>query len=373
MRTLRIGLVCTDLHPAGTERCVYQLARGLHGQGFEVCVLALRGGAVEGWLKREGIDVTVLGVRSKSDVFRIRRAVRWLRAFRPDLLHTHLFHADLVTRLAVMVTRPVPLVHTVHAVETRWRPWQFTFQRFTAGQCARIVAVSQAVAQHHAHRVGLPLHRYDIIPNGIDTARFTPAEQALRAAARAELDLSADAQAAIFVGRLHPDKGVDVLLSAMRTPEMQHRNMVLFVVGDGPQRQMVQQVADASAGRIRWLGWRDDVPRLLAAGDVAVVPSRCEGFGLAALEAMASGLPVVTTNVGGLEEVVKDHTTGLVVPSEDPVSLGRALGRLLDDPALRSRLGRAGTRRAGQHFSLDAFLHAHRVLYARVVANAESR
>ncbi len=364
MERLRVCQLITELAPAGAERCVYQLATGLDCERFEPRVIALRGGEVGQWLTERGVPVDVLGLRGKWDATRLFRLVGLLNAARPDILHTHLFHADLAGRLAGRLIGLRRLVHTIHVAEARFRPWRFTLPRAAPLERERLICVSEAVRRHHLRRTGLSPERYRVIRNGIDVGAFARDEERRRALRR-RWSLSDDQPLLAFVGRLDRQKGVDTLLGAMAHLGARGAPAELVIAGDGPQRGMVENfVARAHGGaHTRLLGWRDDVAALLSAADVFVLPSRWEGFGLAAVEAMAAGLPVIATRVPGLSEVVAHGRTGLLLPPGDATALAEAIVELIEDPTLCARLGRAGRKRAGELFSLERFLSEHAELY----------
>lgn len=367
MKRLRILQLITELAPAGAERCVYELACRLDRDQFDVRVAALRGGAVADWLAEAGVAVTVLGVRGKWDVGKLGRLVRMLRRERIDILHTHLFHADLAGRLAAWLAGRVRVVHTVHIAETRFRPWQFAFYRLTAGLCDRLIAVSGSAGDYHASRCGLPPSRYTVIPNGIDIAAYSRCAQA-RAALRAEWGVGPDEVLAAFVGRLDYQKGLDTLLAAMSSLHSQGRAPKLVIAGQGPQQGMLEKflAAEPAGRRIRLLGFTNDVRGVLSAADLLAMPSRWEGFGLAAAEAMAASLPVVATNAAGLRDVVVPGRTALVVDKDDPKALAGAIEQLSADAALRKRLGQAGRRRAVERFDINTTIAAHEALYRQI-------
>ncbi|MHC4295173.1 MAG: glycosyltransferase [Planctomycetota bacterium] len=167
MRRLRICQLITELAPAGAERALYELSQRLDKQRFDVQVVGLRGGVVAEWLRNAGIRTSVLGVRGRWDIFKLRKLVQLLRRERIDILHTHLFHADLAGRIAGRMAGVPHLVHTIQTAEARWRPWQFAFARLTAGACEKLIAVSESVRDHHARLSGIPITRYIVIPNPV--------------------------------------------------------------------------------------------------------------------------------------------------------------------------------------------------------------
>lgn len=367
MRRLRICQLITELQPAGAERCLLELARRLDRGRFDVQVAALRGGPVADQLRQAGIRVHVLGMRGKWDLGKIRTLAGILCRERIDLLHTHLFHADVAGRLAAVHAAVPHVVHSVHVAEGRFRPWQFFWARLTADVCDRIVAVSYAVRDFHSGRCGLPPNRYTVIPNGIDAAAYRH-DPAKRLELRRRWGLAAGDILVAFVGRLDHQKGIDVLLSAASHLGARGKPIHLVIAGDGPQRPLVENfIAHGEGGALaRRLGFYQDVQGLLSAADLFVLPSRWEGFGLAAAEAMAAGLPVIATSVPGLQEVLDFGRAGAMIPPEDVITLTEAIERLSAEPDIRRKLGAIGRARILENYSIAANIAAHERLYEEV-------
>ena len=369
MQPTRVCQLITELRPGGAERCVYELATRLDRSRFDVQVSALRGGSVADELTAAGVAVTVLGVGCKCSplvVGKVRSLAGLLKRERIDLLHTHLFHADLAGRLAARRAGVPHLVHTVHVAERRWRPWQFAFAKRTTGRCDRIVAVSQSVKDSHQARTGLADEHYTVIPNGVDTEVFRP-DQDARERLRRQWQVGPNDVVAVFVGRLDRQKGVDVLLAAAKRFLAATPNATLLIAGDGPMRRKVERYCCQDDGP-RYLGFVDDVRALLNAADLFVLPSRWEGWPLALGEAMSMGLPAIGASVAGIRDVIDPGRTGLLVPAENPAALADAMAELAGDADLRRRLGSAGQRRIRGGFSLGQYIAAHEALYESITA-----
>lgn len=367
MTKLRICHLITELKPAGAERMVYELATRTDRDRFDVSVIALRGGSVADQLEKAGIPVDIVGLRCKYDVLRLRRVVKALRKYQPDILHTHLFHADVVGRFGAWYNEIPHLVHTVHVAEGRFRPWQFSFARFLSQGCERMICVSPSVRDFHMRRCGLPERAYQVIYNGIDPEKFSH-DPASRSRLRAEWQLGEDAPIVGFVGRLDHQKGVDLLLSAMSHLAARGEGVNFVVAGEGPQQEIVENFARHGEGGsfCKYLGFVEDIRAIYSAVDIVVMPSRWEGFGLVAGEAMAAGLPVVATDAPGLRDVVVHDETGLVVEGTDPFALAESVQMLVDDPQLRETLGKAGRKRVMEEFSIDAMVKNHEDLYCEI-------
>ena len=371
MSRIRICQMITELGLAGAERCVYELSERLNKDRFDVQVVAMRGGKVAEWLREAGIKVTVLGVRGKWDLFKLRQFVGLLRRERIDILHTHLFHADLAGRVGASLAAVPHLIHTVRTAEGRFRPWQFAFARLFCDSCDQIVCISRSVRDLHSRKSGLPLSRYVVITNGIDTDAFRRDEPS-RTRLRAQWGIDGDAPLVAYVGRLAREKGIEMLIAAMSHLAARGKPMDLVIAGDGPRRGVVENfIAHGEGGRrCRMLGLVDDVRGVLSAADIHVMPSRWEGFGLAAGEAMAASLPVVATRVAGLRDLIIDGRTGLLVGRDDVRALAEAVERLGDDAELRRRLGEAGRRLVVEKYRIEANIAAHEKLYLEVVSGS---
>jgi len=369
MQPIRVCQLITELRPGGAERCVYELATRLDRSRFDVQVAALRGGSVADELTAADVKVTVLGVGCKWSpmvVGKVRSLAGLLERERIDLLHTHLFHADLAGRLAARRAGVPHLVHTVHVAERRWRPWQFAFAKQTHRRCDRIIAVSQSVKDWYQARTHLADEHYTVIPNGIDTEAFSPNADARERLCR-QWQIAPDDVAAVFVGRLDRQKGVDVLLTAAKQFLTRAPNATLLIAGDGPLRRKVERYCRQDDGP-RYLGFVDDVPALLSAADLFVLPSRWEGWPLALGEAMSTGLPAIGADSPGIRDVIDPGRTGLLVPAEDPAALAGAMAELAGDADLRQRLGLAGQRHIREGFSIGQYIAAHEALYESILA-----
>jgi len=212
---------------------------------------------------------------------------------------------------------------------------------------------------------GIESKRVRVIPNGVDSSWFAPPTPTERAAARDSIGVPQTAPVAAYVGRLAQEKGVDVLLDAWQaigdTPDSAGSTLIL--AGDGPNAGAYRARADAQLRNVRFLGKVSDVREVLRAADALVLPSLSEGLSNAVLEAMATGLPVVATRIGGLTDQVEDRVTGLLVEPADSRALGEAIGALLSNHQWRVRMGHAGRQVAVQRFGVEAMVDAYEQLY----------
>jgi glycosyltransferase involved in cell wall biosynthesis len=292
----------------------------------------------------------------------------WARGTRAHVLHGHGVRYLPLFTVAARRAR-LPLVVTVHNLLPLPGGLVRLALRRLLRQPTRLIAVSEAVAASIRALIGAT-DRIVVIRNGIDVDAYAPREDSDRVATRAALGIPADAPLVICIARLSPEKNVASLIEA--APGVLGSGVApdtcFVVAGDGPERAALAARIDAlgMGERFRLLGARSDVSALLRAADVFVAPSREEGLGLAAIEAMAAGLPVVASAVGGLKEVVQDGVTGFLVPPAAPAQISRALLEILTTPERAHAFSAAGRERARICFRAETMLRATRALYAEV-------
>ncbi len=309
-----------------------------------------------------------------KDLVALWRIVRLLRRERVMLLHTHTSKAGFLGRLAARLARTPIVVHTPHGhVFYGYYGRALTalfvlLERIAAPLADRIIVLTEQEMEEHLERRIGRRNQFVVIPSGVNLPALR-AQAPPREEARRRLGVSADCQLLIGVGRLVPIKGFDVLVRALPAIVKEAPAARLCLVGDGPDRPPLEAEARALgvADRVMLAGAHGQVAPFLAAADLLVAPSRNEGLGKSLVEAMALGLPVVATRVGGIPAVVADGETGSLVPPDDPPALARAVGALLKDPELRRRAGEAGRRRAEQ-FSLAAMESRLLGLYGELCA-----
>jgi glycosyltransferase involved in cell wall biosynthesis len=330
-----------QLLPALTER--YEVVVAAHGDG-PLRVAAERSGARFISLRRVG-----RAVHPVNDLLGLVELVRLFRRERPDLVHLNSSKMGALGRIAALLARVPARIFTVHG-------WSFSPHKGPAEAAYRLLERGLAPLAwticvstgDHAKAPWLN-GRAVVIPNAVDVPRMPLAA------------LDGWPPTIVTVGRLVLPKDFRTLGVALRS--LQPGSFRALVVGEGPQAVYLQGIEGVDL-----LGERDDVPALLARADLFVLSSRSEGMPISVLEAMAAGLPVVASAVGGIPEIVIDGETGILVPPGNVEALAAALSALLADPEERRRLGEAGRRRAGALFDLPRFRRAHVELYERLLA-----
>ncbi|HEX2530122.1 MAG TPA: glycosyltransferase [Burkholderiaceae bacterium] len=315
------------------------------------CIYA---GPRDGWL---GEQVAVAGFRcvhipfhGMYDLVSLARLVRLIRRERADLVHGHLTRGALYAGWAARFAS-VPAVATAHSTNAGKH----------YGQAKRIIAVSNAVARFLAE-CGYPLQRLRTVHHGVpDYAVRTSSSPA---AVRAELGLDVS-PVLTMVARFQPAKGQDLALRALASLKDRRWTLVLAGAVDTPWAAEMKALAAelGIAARVRFAGHRDDVADIYTASDILIAPSRREALSLTLLEAAAFALPIVASDIGGIGEAVAHEQTGLLVPSENPAELARAIATLLDNVDLRRNMGAAGRKRYEQLFSLETMTQGTLAVY----------
>jgi len=370
---LRVLFVVGNFVAGGAERHLIELWRRLDRARFEVAIACFRreGAFLAeaeslGWPVHElRVGRRIYGVSGAAGLLRLLGIVR---RFRPQVVHGYLFGPNLFAALAGRLAGVPAVVVAKRNVDAFETPRQVRAQRLAHRLATHVTAVSEAVADS-AMALGVPRGRITVIPNGVDTDRFdgrAPADEARRVLGGGEAPLVGS------VGCLAPRKDYGTLLEALALLAGRGRAFGAVLVGEGPERAALEARSTALGlgARVRFLGERCAVERLLPGMDVFVLSSREEGIPNALLEAMAAGRPCVATAVGGTPEVLEDGATGWLVPAGSPEALAAALEEALARPEEALRRGAAARRAMRERHSIGAMARAHESFYERVSGGA---
>lgn len=367
---IKVLHILPNFGPGGAERMAVHLMQSLNRERFEVAAVSMFdrvGSYLEAMLEGSGIPVWYLGKRRGFDPRMYSRIDAVLRRFRPHIVHTHRY----VLRYAlppVVYRRIRGKVHTVHSLAEKEvdAPGKLVHRlAFRSGVVP--VAISQAVRASIERVYGLG--SLPLILNGVPLQTYRqPAvgrEEWRRREALCPEDL-----VFVSIGRLAPEKNHQLLLDAFARVAEIEGQALLLLAGGGELRQTLEFQVEALGlgGRVRFLGVRTDIPDLLGACDACVLTSHWEGLGLAVMEAMAAGKPVIATAVGGVPELVVDGATGLLVPPGDAAALAEAMSVLLHDAARRRELGMAAAKRAEEQFCVKVMAKRYEELYENLLA-----
>ncbi|ETX01853.1 MAG: hypothetical protein ETSY1_05850 [Candidatus Entotheonella factor] len=321
------------------------------------------------------LPVTVFPVRATGwtqwrEMLHLQHIVQ---QFQPHIVHCHLFRATLVGAPIAWAMRVPVIVETYHGREA-WRQGQslkgqFVIDRLVAGCVNHIIAVSEAAARFLIEHKRIPAHKITVIPNGRDLRAFQPGRRA-GSAIRKRFQIPASAPVLGVVGRLEPQKGHQYLLQALPQICASFPDARLLLVGEGSLHSALQnQAKDLGLhDNVIFAQFQSDIPAFLDAMDIVVLPSLHEGLSLTAIEASAMAKPIVATDVDGTPEVVRDGTTGVLVPPAAPDDLAHAVLTLLQHPDLAFRYGAAAHAWARQHFDLQRQIDETERLYLELIA-----
>jgi sugar transferase (PEP-CTERM/EpsH1 system associated) len=368
---IHIAHVVLSLQPGGLENGVVNVINGLDRSRFRSSVVCLKvAGEFAPRIQAPGTTVHAMGLRPGLDWRMPWRVARLLRRERVHLVHTRNAESFFYGGVAAKIGGISHLVHSEHGRTFDDHPRRFWAQRQLTRFTDRVFSVSGQLRTDLCRHVGLQERQVEVLYNGVDLLRFgsVDRDQARRALGYAPTDVVVGS-----VGRLVTVKNFPLLLDALADPALAHVHA--FIVGDGPLRAELQARIDAHGmgGRVRLLGHRDDVPALLPAMDVFVLPSTHEGMSNTLLEAMACGVAPVASRVGGNAEVLGHDGNGLLFESGDEAGLRQALARVCNDAGLRARMGHAARQRALDAFDIRAMIRNYETMYESIASNSERR
>lgn len=381
MKRLRVAHIITRLCKGGAQENTFHTVRLTNSERFEAHLIAGHPEGAEGSMEAaiEAAGVSIRRVPSLvrhaspfSDLRCLHDLVKLFRAERYDIVHTHTSKAGFLGRLAAKITGIPVVVHTPHGnifhgyFKRMPTTAYVVLERFAARWTDRLIELTQlGVEESLDQRIGRR-DQYSAIFSGIDLGRFENLA-AGREEARMSLGVGNDEFLVGTVGRLEPVKGIEYFVAAAHRITENAPGARCVVVGQGSEEEALRERAQGVTPEVRFLGHRDDVPQLMAAFDVLVVPSVNEGMGRVVLEAGAAATPVVASDVGGVPDVVRDGETGFLVPPGDDVALAERVVELAKDPVRRQRMGEAGREFVVPSHGLDEMVRRIEAVYEEVI------
>ncbi|QDU68452.1 Alpha-D-kanosaminyltransferase [Planctomycetes bacterium Pla86] len=348
---------------SGGEVQVLLLAEALAERGYTQVIACATGGELARVAAERDFRVAQVTMRSDLSLLAVGALSRLFSEVDADIVHLHTGRATWLGGLAARRAGR-PAITTRRMDRTVKRSWR---NRLIYGALVdRAVGISTAVSGLLTAG-GVPRAKIETVWDAVDPARVVPRRPP--GEVRAALETDPGAVVVTFCGALVRRKGVDVLLRAAALLRRSEPRLVLWIAGDGPDRPALEALAEqlGIAERVRFLGRVDGVGDLLGASDFGVLPSRAEGVGVAALETMAAGRPIVASAVGGLAEVVVDGETGSLVPPDDVDALASALGKMARDSWQRDRMGQAGRDRVAERYLPEHMVEAYDRIYRDVL------
>jgi glycosyltransferase involved in cell wall biosynthesis len=364
-RPLRIDLVITELFVGGAERCLTELALALHHGGDRVRVASIASlpqgeqGELVARLRAAGIPVhSAQCDRAWQAIAAFRGLRRWFAGDRPDVVQTMLYHANVLGTLAARSAGVDRCIGGIRVAERNTA--RLLIERLAVRQMDAVVCVSGSVQRFAQAAFGRSLPPTTVIANAVDLARIDAAEPIRWEA----FGWPEDAQVLLYIGRLHPQKGLDMLITAIEPLLARYPQMRCLIVGQGPLQATLQPIAQRW-GPTRFLlaGWRRDAAALIKAARLVVLPSRYEGMPNVILEAMAAGKPVAASHVEGVAELLGQAAAEQTCPPGDPQALSALIDRLWRNRDRCNQLGLKNRQRALVRGDLESLAHRYRCHY----------
>jgi len=359
----------TGLSYGGAETQLVNLATKLKERGWDVRVVSmLPPQAFVEELKNADIPLATLNMRrGVADPRAVFRLLKILREWKPDIVHSHMVHANLLARVVRIFCKIPVLISTAHNIDEGGR-WREIVYRLTDPLVDLTTNVSRAAVERYICVGVVPKNKIRFMPNGIDTAKFNLNKAAGK---RLRNELGVDNYFVwLAVGRFEEAKDYPNMLRAFKMIVSKKSNVVLLLVGQGSLMEEVKKLASELklGDKVRFLGVRRDVPDLMNAADAYVMSSAWEGMPMVLLEAGACGLPIVATDVGGNSEVVLNNKTGFIVPPRNPEALAQAMEKMMALPQeKRLEMGKAGRTYIEANYSLEHVVDQWVALYKELL------
>ncbi|WP_337100778.1 glycosyltransferase [Paenibacillus sp. YIM B09110] len=361
----KILFLITGFDYAGAENQVVQLCRGLRAKHYNILIVSMiKPVAYLDELKRLGVDIQSLhmnkGVPDPRALLKLRRIVK---SFGPDIVHSHLVHANIMARVARLLVKMPVLICTAHNINEggRLREWMY---RITDPLCDLTTNVSQEAVNRYIDIKAAPENKIIYVPNGIDMSQFEKNDHDY-SNIRNELGLGGQF-VWLAIGRFVPEKDYANMLKAYALIVRSYPTSMLLIAGIGVEREAMEKLSRdlGLEQNVRFLGIRTDIPKLMNAVDAYLMSSKWEGLPIVLLEAAASGLPIVATKVGGNAEVVHHETNGYLVPSENEKELADKMALLMDkSESERRHMGEQGKAYIESHYNMQKIIERWEQLY----------
>ena len=373
-RKLCVALCITELRVGGAERVLVELATRLDRSRFEPFVCSMQPcpndneHSFVAQLTEAGIPIEFADISSPLSLFcGFRKLRNVFKKRKPQVCQSFLFHANFLSRFAARAAG-VPVVISGIRVSEREKKWHLCLDRMTQSLADKYVCVSQGVAEFTVQTGKIPQWKMIVIPNGIDIADYENAQKP----DLTQFGCLPDTRKVIVIGRLHRQKGIDWLLQTLPQWLEPRNDCELLIVGDGPERTQYEQTIakQPCRDRVHFLGHRRDVPELLAVSDLLLLPSRWEGMPNVVMQAMSAGLPVVATEVEGIDELLKQQSNisdNLVSPQTcrfgDTDDFVSKINYFLDNKDLRRITGMHNQEYIRQQFKIERMIIAYEQLW----------
>lgn len=363
----RILFIITGLETGGAEVLLLRHCRYLKKKNtFDFRVISLTGlGPIGEIMSDEGFDVVSVNESGKYNFKMIWRLYKEIKIYKPDIIHDHLFHANVFSRIFGWYFRIPKVISTIHN-ENIGGKLREVFMRFTDSLSTKTVVIAKSVADILLEKKVVSRKSLVVIQNGIDTTEFAAATSEEKKILRNKLNVPESTLVFIAVGRLEEQKGYKFLLESIKEIVTVKENILIFILGDGSQKDELVRMAEELkiSQDIRWLGNKNNVKDYFQVSDIYVLPSLWEGLPIALLEAMSCALPVVATEVGSVGAVVDSGKSGFLVRTGDSRLFAEGIKKAIDlGEKGRLEFGQYGRRKMISSFSQEMMFQQYDGLY----------
>ncbi len=355
--------------PGGAEKMVIELVSNLDKDKFYPIVCL----AKEGWLyeklKKRNIKIKVIKTERRFDLLWSLKIASFVKNNKIHLIHSHLLDSNFYGAIASLLSS-CPQVATEHGEVHYLKEPKILFKYlFTNLIAKKIVAVSKSTKERLKQ---IKCNNVMVIYNGLNLSVFQ--SRISKPEVRRKLNIPEEAIVVICIANLHQIKGQDVLLKSFSLIYQKFPNLYVLLVGKGKEEENLKRKAEIMRvkDRVYFLGIREDIPELLAASDIFVLPSFSEAFPVSLLEAMASGIPVIATKVGGIPEMIEEKKSGFLVSPGSPYELAEKISALAEDERLRKSMGSYG-KKIVKKFSIDIMTSKYEKLYLSILSHAKKK
>jgi len=355
----RIFYLITDLDIGGAEKMLFELVKRIDRDKFMPEVGCLKGEGILGKrLEALGIKVRYFHIEKPWDIYKLFSIFFFLRQF--DILHSYLFHANIIGRVCGRIAGIPIIISSIRVCEKK-KLYHLWMDRITSWMVNLEICVSKEVKNFTIEKAGIPEHKLEIVENGIPDS-FLDAVTSYR-------NKKAHSFVVGTVARLSKQKGIEYLLYAAKRVIKQFSDITFFIAGKGPLASQLKELSIklGISDKVKFLGFRNDIPELLSVIDIFVLPSLWEGMPNVVLEAMAAGKPVIATDTGGSKDLIDSNINGVLVEPGNSEALAEAILKLLGNPAQRQRLGESARKTVKERFPIDKMVSKTEQIYTQLL------
>ncbi len=363
-----------ELGIGGLEKVLVTIALNLNKEKYNVSVWCVnKGGFFADKLAEEGIDVKILNISTSRNPIAIYRLYKLLKHYKIDIIHTHAYSAGTVGRISAFLARVPVIISHNHSVHNYYNKYYHLVEWALSLITDRIICVSDIVNKFANETQGINAERLMTIYNG--TNDIYPVHRNVTIKLKEELGVPPEHTVIGTITHMEEHKGVLYLIQTASYLLKSRKDLIFLLVGDGAQEKELRKLsANLNIEKnVLFTGERSDIPEILSLIDIFILPSLREGLGLSILEAMASGRPVIATNVGGIPEVVTDGVSGILVPPKNPEALQDAMVELLDDKEKQETMGFNGKRIYSERFNFRTMVDKIEELYDLLIKGSNKK